>query len=251
MKNLDQFLQKMETGVARVISEKDEMFRYARAALPSDTEATAYYLDTGRELATGLLKGLLASGIDPASVDLLDFAAGYGRVSRWLAPVLRSVTVADLEQDMLDFQRQVIGVEGYCSSTSPDAPVAGGRTFDVVFAFSLFTHLPDASWLPWLGALSAALRPGGRLVFSTHSYELFALLNPAEYADRGNWYREFVFWAGNETGGRLDASGYGSNITSESYVRRRIAETAGINGARRFPMGEFDRYHDIYVATIG
>ena len=251
MHTFDDFLVKMEAGVVRAISENDEMFRYARAALPSDAEATTYYLDTGRELATGLLKGLLESGIDPETVDLLDFAAGYGRVSRWLAPVLRSVTVADLEPDMLDFQRQVIGVDGYCSSTNPDAPVAGGRTFDVIFAFSLFTHLPDASWPLWLGALAAALRPGGRLVFSSHSYELFALLNPGEYADRGNWTREFVFWAGNETGGRLDASHYGSNISSESYVRRRIAETTQLCDVRRFPMGEFDRYHDIYVATRG
>lgn len=251
MHTFDYFLRKMETGVVRTISEKDEMFRYARSALPSDAEATAYYLDTGRELASALLKGLLESEIDPEAVDLLDFAAGYGRVSRWLAPVLRSVTVSDLEQDMLDFHRQVLGVAGFCSDPHPGATVGGGKTYDVVFAFSLFTHLPDASWPPWLNALSAALRPGGRLVFSTHSYELFALLNPAEYADHTNWSREFVFWMGNETGGRLEGHVYGSNITGESYVRRRIAETTHLQDVRRFAMGEFDRYHDIYVATAG
>ena len=248
MKNLEHYLQQMNAGVVTTISDKDEMFAFARSALPSDAEATAYYLDTGRELATSLLNLLIESGVAPDSVDLLDFAAGYGRVTRWLVSVLRSVTTVDLEPDMIDFHRRVLGVDGYCSSADPAVAIGGGKSYDLIFVFSLFTHLPDSKWLPWLAALAAALRTGGLLVFSASSYELFSLLNPAEYGDPGSWNREFVFWMDNETRGRLDESEYGCNISAESYVRRRVSETEGIVLVRRFRMGEFDRYHDIYVA---
>jgi len=247
-KTLEYFFQKMDLSINKTISKNDEMYNYARSVLHSDEEAQSYYLGTGREVVENLIKMFLSLGIDPEIHDLLDFAAGYGRITRWLVPVFHSVTMSDLEQDMLDFQTREFGVKGFLSSTDPDAVSKKQEKFDVIFVFSLFTHLPQATWFSWLKSLAQLLRPQGLLIFSTHSYELFSELNPDRFGDQSSWEEEFVFWEVNETEGRLDTSVYGSNITKESFVKRCISETNHLEFIWRFKRGEFDRYHDIYVA---
>jgi hypothetical protein len=117
----------------------------------------------------------------------------------------------------------------------------------VVFVFSLFTHLPDTSWRDWLRALTGLVRPGGHFIFSTHSYELIAQLNPVEFGNPKTWIEEFLFWEVNETNGRLQSSVYGSNVLKQSYVRRAVDELPGFELIYHYKGGEFDRYHDMYV----
>jgi 2-polyprenyl-3-methyl-5-hydroxy-6-metoxy-1,4-benzoquinol methylase len=42
-----------------------------------------------------------------------------------------------------------------------------GHAFDLVYAFSVFTHLPESLQFSWMGELSRVLRPAGYLVIST------------------------------------------------------------------------------------
>lgn len=234
-------------SINRTISPSDEMYRYARSRIASDARARAYYFDTGRELAGGLEKFLRGAGLDPKRLDLLDFAAGYGRVTRRLAPMFASVTATDLDQEMIDFQRREFGVEGFVSPLDPRPLTDHGRDYDVVFVFSLFTHLPERMWRAWLASLAALVRSGGHVVFSTHSYELFAGLDPARFGDPAGWVDEFLFWETNETGGRLQTAAYGCTIVKDSFVRAAVAGLAGCEVARRYRKGEFHRYHDIYA----
>jgi len=46
--------------------------------------------------------------------------------------------------------------------------LALGRTFDVVFALSFFSHVPEATFGRWLRALFAGVSEGGILIFTTH-----------------------------------------------------------------------------------
>jgi 2-polyprenyl-3-methyl-5-hydroxy-6-metoxy-1,4-benzoquinol methylase len=247
MKQLQDFLSAMEQGVNRVISPRDETFIYARSQLPFDEAARAYYFDTGKQLATGLLQYLLSADLHPEQLDFLDFAAGYGRVTRWLVPAFGTVTVADLEQEMINFNRQEFGVSGFVSSVDSRILLSHCRDYDVVFVFSLFTHLPDKTWRAWLSALAGLVRPSGHLIFSTHSYELMAQLNPAQFGDPGTWVEEFLFWETNETIGRLETSVYGCNVVKQSYVRSAVDELQGLELVGYYKGGEFDRYHDMYV----
>jgi 2-polyprenyl-3-methyl-5-hydroxy-6-metoxy-1,4-benzoquinol methylase len=247
MKKLESYIAKMNDRVNKVISPKDEMFNYIRTRMPNEESTQSYYFDTGRELAVNLLKYFMDVALQPEKLDFLDFAAGYGRVTRWLAPAFGSVTAADLEQEMIDFQRREYGVNGFVSGDSPQSLETHVKNYDVVFIFSLFTHLPDHTWRAWLRSLAALVRPGGYLIFSAHSYELFAQLNPAKFGDPDKWIDDFLFWETNETNGRLETSVYGCNIVKESYVRMAVDEVPGFELVRRFKKGEFDRYHDIYV----
>ena len=63
--------------------------------------------------------------------------------------------------------------EFHVNGLEPPLAFASG-TFDLVYAFSVFTHLPEPLQRPWLEDLTRVLRPGGRLLFTTQgsAYEV-------------------------------------------------------------------------------
>jgi SAM-dependent methyltransferase len=125
------------------------------------------YLKVGREAITaiqGMLKHRVASA-DVASV--LDYAGGYGRVTRWLVAAFpeAKVVTADTDVKAMEVARELFGVEAHV--VDKDAPAPLGQ-FDLIWSGSLFTHLPPASAAATLRFLSSQLAPRGTLVFSTH-----------------------------------------------------------------------------------
>jgi SAM-dependent methyltransferase len=65
------------------------------------------------------------------------------------------------------------------NSLAPPLPFEGGR-FGLVYALSVFTHLPEALQSAWMDEVRRVLRPGGHLVFTTHGSRYAADLTPAE-----------------------------------------------------------------------
>ena len=53
------------------------------------------------------------------------------------------------------------------NGASPPLPHANEQ-FDVIYALSVFTHLPEELQLAWLSELSRVLKPGGHLLMTTH-----------------------------------------------------------------------------------
>ena len=100
----------------------------------------------------------------------LDFGAGYGRVARFLPTVFADakISVSDIKAESVAFCKSELGLHGFDHSS--DAPeVTVPDTYDVIFAGSVFTHLPRTSAEQWLDVLSAAVNPGGALIFSIHN----------------------------------------------------------------------------------
>ena len=154
-----------------------EMFSFASSTSGPEA-ARDYYFRAARFLLERLLKVVEEAGIDPASSAILDFAAGYGRFSRLFVRCFRRVTTADLDPRMIEFCSRELGTESFLSSTDPRA-IRPTPDYDVVFAFSLFTHLPEGTWRTWLQILWAFVRPGGMLVFSTRSPALSRSMDAA------------------------------------------------------------------------
>ncbi|MBK6510564.1 MAG: class I SAM-dependent methyltransferase [Haliea sp.] len=100
---------------------------------------------------------------------MLEFASGYGRFTRHLArfPGADKVTVSDVMPGAVEFAVEKFGVSGFSSSAEP-ADVYFPRQYECIFVLSLFSHLPRATWGPWLQRLYSAVEPGGSLVFTTH-----------------------------------------------------------------------------------
>ena len=156
-------------AVSREVSLRDETFAAALGDSLGDYDmAQVEYFRTGMAIADAHAQILRSRFRDLAAISLLDFASGYGRVTRFYRSLLEPsrICVADLQEDAVDFQRRTLGVEGFVSRVDPN-DLAVARRFDAVFATSLFTHLPAGLFEAWLQFLLRLLRPGGILVFST------------------------------------------------------------------------------------
>jgi SAM-dependent methyltransferase len=194
-------------------------------------EGTREYIAGGRRDAAQVLellrKRLRLSGDSP--IRILEFACGFGRVTRHLAPQLRemkgpavNLVCADIHPEACEFVSAKFGVPTKESSRWPDDLNVGGD-YDLVFVLSLFSHLPDATFGRWIGRLYACLRPGGSLMFTTHgeaSLErtppaLAGQLNPAG----------FLFGSDSDQAD-LDSTSYGTMVVSTRYVLRNIEHHA-------------------------
>jgi SAM-dependent methyltransferase len=62
---------------------------------------------------------------------------------------------------------------------SPPLPYPDDR-FDLVYALSVFTHLPEALQRAWIAELRRVVRPGGWLLITTHGARYVSELTPSE-----------------------------------------------------------------------
>jgi SAM-dependent methyltransferase len=174
----------------------------------------------------------------------LDFAAGYGRSTRFLVQYVppERVTVSEIQSDALEFQAREFRVATLQSTTDPVA-LRTARQFDFVFVASLFTHLPRRTFGPWLRKLWEMVAPGGVLVFSVHDEALDTL--------DADWENGFAFVAASEIAA-LDTEQYGTNFTTASFIRAQLEEWIGKDAADavRLPRALCFQ-QDVWVVTRG
>ncbi len=174
---------------------------------------------------------------------MLDFAAGYGRNTRFFVQRMPAgrVAVGEIQPAALQFQSINFGVEPVPASAE-SIELDEGRTFDLVVVVSLFTHLPRATWREWLARLWERTAPDGVLVFSTHNSE------PAPEGvvldDEGFWFREV-----NEIPS-LDTAQYGTTYVSDAFVRSAIADVCDESAATTQRLVRaFGSIQDVYVVS--
>ena len=231
--------------VSRTIHPADEMFKTAKISLPELGKASAYYFSSGALVASKVEQYLRSVAFDPARMSLLDFACGYGRVTRHFAKVFQEIVCSDLDPDMLRFVEEITGAAGFLSNVELEKVNWPARRFDVVFSFSLFTHLNPAIWEPWFWALSEMVEPGGLMFISTRGVE-FAK-RTGEPVQDGERVR---FTEKNETAGRLDKAIYGQTTLAREFVDDVLAKHPGrMARLAYFQGGEFDSYQDMHVLT--
>jgi SAM-dependent methyltransferase len=148
---------------------------------------------------------------------LLDFGCGCGRILRhWHELESTRVHGSDVNPELV----------WWCDAAFPFAHVVANGlepplryesdTFDVVYAISVFTHLPEALQLPWIRELERVLSPGGRLLVTTKGLSRASAMTDAERErfDAG----ELVVQNGRYAGRNLCAA-----FHPEPYVRERLA----------------------------
>ena len=235
------------------ISLDDEMFRYALTEQHQHRGlALMAYLRSGLTAAETLQLALgeaLAHGNSTPRLRVLDFAAGYGRVTRFLLPLLRDLDpeaqleVAEISDGALAFQHRHLDFVGHRSTTDADN-LSIDRPFDAVTCCSLFTHLPRHRWQPWLSALWRQLdahAPSAALVFSTNGEDV---LFPGRSLDPEGFCIESVSEKDD-----LELSEYGTTWTNADFVRRQV-EAACPDCTRlvRVPRGLW-HFQDLWIAV--
>jgi SAM-dependent methyltransferase len=134
-----------------------------------------WFLEGGRRAVASLREALQDQRVEIESLaTFLDFGCGCGRVIRHWRHLEGEIYGSDLNPLLVDWCRQHLGFAHFeRNGLEPPLPYVD-ESFDLVYALSVFTHLPEPLQLPWMGEMRRVLRPRGFLVFSTHG---------ARYAD--------------------------------------------------------------------
>jgi SAM-dependent methyltransferase len=101
-------------------------------------------------------------------VRVLDFGCGWGRMTRFLARDISSdrLFACDPVQGILD-ECERNNVRATFARSDPNADrLPFDESFDLVFAFSVFTHLSEPAHERALRALHAGIKPGGTLILT-------------------------------------------------------------------------------------
>jgi SAM-dependent methyltransferase len=201
------------------IDPRDEMFQYT-VAHPELKDPAVQYLISGFEMLWQL-EGILDDlDMNFKHIDsLLDFASGYGRLTRFLIQKIdkEKICVSDIDKNAVDFCKKTFGVKGFYSVSNPNALIHE-KKYDVIFVASLFSHLALPLWQGWLKRLYDMLNREGILIFSTHGYDNYCNQDQNFGGKEGFRYVEQ-----SETT-RLPENEYGTAYVSRNYVENFTRE---------------------------
>ncbi len=130
-----------------------------------DVDPARVYLDSGRDHRE-LIESLLPAGWSWEGRRTLDFGCGVGRIMRQFAPEAESAEFwgCDLDRPSIEWLRGNLEppFRFFASDDQPDLPQDDGF-FDLVYAFSVYTHFTD-NWAAWLLEHHRVLKDGGLLL---------------------------------------------------------------------------------------
>lgn len=172
---------------------------------------------------------------------ILDFGCGWGRVVRFFLKDVdeRRVVGVDCYKEMIELCKgQRLRCQLEATPILPPTPFADGA-FDIVYLYSVFSHLSEEAHLAWLAEFNRLLKPGGIVLATTRPRSFVTIC--ADLAKKQNleiWQRgssasfsdpkqamadydagKFVH-SPSGGGGCLDKSFYGESCIPEKYVRR-------------------------------
>jgi predicted TPR repeat methyltransferase len=120
---------------------------------------------------------LLEAALGPASgLDVIDLGCGTGLCAPWLRTLAKRLEGVDLSPAILDAAR-VTGLYDQLHCADLVDCLAAHAQVDLLVAADVFVYLGDLA--PAFKAAAAALKPGGRLVFSVEEGEAEFVLGPS------------------------------------------------------------------------
>lgn len=176
----------------------------------------------------------------PVQVDkVLDFGCGWGRMLRLLRrhPGLTGVEMhgCDLSLEALDMNRRTLPNVWFTPTTKFPPSAYREGMFDVVYAYSVFSHLSPKSHDAWAAEFARVLRSGGRAIVTTQPSSFFQLCQDFRFGKHpisSKWHErlaqsftdqdceerynrgEFLYQAGIG-----DPETYGEAVVPEQYFR--------------------------------
>jgi SAM-dependent methyltransferase len=185
-----------------------------------------WFLRSGARHAA-VIRSLLAAHGQPVEElgAMLDFGCGCGRIIRHWESVEGPLIVGT------DYNPRLVR---WCAANIPfgafsvngrEPPLGlASKSFDFVYAISVFTHLPEQLGLQWMGDLRRVLRPGAFLLLTTHGAAFYEGMSDAERS---------VFRRGGLVVRR--PRGAGSNLCSAYHPRTYVEGTL----SRGFTLEDF------------
>jgi SAM-dependent methyltransferase len=173
---------------------------------------------------------------------ILDFGCGWGRIIRFFLKDVAADNLygIDVDSEMTDLCIKTVG-HGHYSAIKPLPPLEFSEgSFDIVYAYSVFSHLAEPVHIQWIKEFSRILKPGGILVATTQARSFIELCRTLRNQSNtsNNWHHalahSFVdtesaladydsgkfLYSPTGGGGPRDASFYGEAVIPQRYVER-------------------------------
>jgi len=128
------------------------------------------FLRGGRRDNEIIREALSRGGAETAGLKrLLDWGCGCGRIVRWWDDLpATDVHGCDYNAELVEWvDGNLPFVTAQVNKLAPPLPYEA-RSFDCVYAISVFTHLTDELGIAWMREIHRVLVPGGRFFFTTH-----------------------------------------------------------------------------------
>ncbi len=157
---------------------------HLRVAVDGRSADAGRFIRVGRQSARRIRQTLSSQGIQlPALERILDFGCGCGRVARnWARLTGPEIHGCDQNAELVEWCRANLPfVQVTANGIEPPAPYADS-SFDLVYALSVLTHLPEDLQRPWMEEFRRILRPGGLLLFTTLGARSMNRAAPSERA---------------------------------------------------------------------
>jgi SAM-dependent methyltransferase len=184
---------------------------------------------------------------------LLDFGAGWGRISRFFLREIerKNLFGIDVDPDLIRECRSAFGTENFASSSPfPPSPFPE-NFFGIVAGYSVFSHLSKDACDSWMREFHRILQPGGMVALTTRGRFFFDYC--ASLGESTDFYGralasmfddfaaararydagEFVHTAKGGVAGGGPRSG---DFYGETFIPRKYAETAW---SQQFRLVEF------------
>jgi cyclopropane fatty-acyl-phospholipid synthase-like methyltransferase len=165
-----------------------------------------------------------------ASDQILDFGCGWGRITRFFLKDVKPENLVgiDIDEVAIEACRQTNHWSRFERTPVLPPTQFDERTFDLIYAYSVFSHLSEQAHLQWLKEFFRITKPGGVVIVTTL---------PRSYIERGKEFRtarqaqlqafdrgEYCYQPLNE---ELNPH-FGLACIPESYVRRVWAKLLNV-----------------------
>lgn len=182
------------------------------------TDDVAWFLEGGQRGAQTLVSLLAKHHIDLEKLEsVLDFGCGCGRVLRHLR---RYETVrlhgTDSNQAAIAWCDEHMDFAEFATNRLEPPMRYRQHSFDFIYAFSVFTHLPEALQAAWMQELRRILKPRGLLMITVHGDHY---LGNIPVSEREKYQRGELVVLGEEAVGQNNCAAF----HPEPYVRNILA----------------------------
>jgi SAM-dependent methyltransferase len=145
------------------------------------TPDLAWFLESGRLAAASIREALVRAGAPVEGMSsILDFGCGCGRVVRNWGELEAKVSGSDLSGGAIDWCREHLPFATFeTNGLSPPLAFADA-SFDLAYALSVFTHLPEEIQHEWMQELRRVVRPRGFVLLTTHGERYLERLDEDE-----------------------------------------------------------------------
>ncbi|ETI63024.1 hypothetical protein C100_14670 [Sphingobium sp. C100] len=215
-----------------------------RAGLPILRDAFMFWQFTRRMLEAN-------NGID-ANTKVMDFGCAWSRILRFWQKDLppQNLYGFDVEERFLSIAREHVPGCNYTLSNARPPIAAADNSFDLIYAFSVFSHLPQDVADAWISEFARILKPGGIVCLTTRPrahieiagnedaqsahFETYARAithkeSALERYDAG----EFIFYPVHGGGG-LAAETFGEAIIPPAYAKQHWKALDFVNFAQNY-----------------